>query len=828
MLDYQKLFTLSPNPYMVLDRELRYVAFNEAYLRLTASRPEDLLGRNIFDVFPHDPEDAANTSARQLRESFQRVFSGRVPDTLAFIRYRVPRQTPEGVKTEDRYWSATHTPVLDAQGEVAFILQHTEDVTELQQAQRAGVLRRAQAVQEVNWTLDAERRHLRRLFEQAPGFMCFLRGHQHVFELANTSYYQLVGHREIIGRPVREALPEVEGQGYFELLDKVFTTGEPFVGRGMRALLQRQPGGALDEVYIDLVYQPILAPDGTVSGIFVQGHDITEQKHAQDELRLYREHLEELVRERTHALEESEAERRQAEAALRQAQKMEAVGNLTGGVAHDFNNLLQVISGNLQLLQRDVYGSAQGQRRLQAAVRAVERGAKLASQLLAFARRQPLEPAVLNLGRLVRGMDELLRRALGADIDIETVIAGDLWNTFVDPNQLENVILNLAINARDAMAGQGKLALTASNTWLDEHEALLTPDVAPGPYVLLSVSDTGAGMPPEVMERVFEPFFTTKPEGRGTGLGLSMVYGFVKQSGGHIHIDSQVGHGTTLKLYLPRANQAEAPLPESVAAPIEGGTETVLVVEDNPEVRTTVVELLTDLGYRVLKASDAQSALAIIQSGLVIDLLFTDVVMPGPLHSTELARQAQALLPDLKVLFTSGYTENAIMHGGRLDPGVSLLSKPYPREALARKMRQLLSQAPVPAQPERAPGPGKTGALHILVVDDDESLRLSVSDLLEELGHDVLAVPSAEEARTALEASGFDVLFTDVSLPGMSGVELARQTRLAHPGLHVIISSGHGSTLPGGDTLAGAVLLPKPYELAQLQEVLEQFSLGRR
>jgi PAS domain S-box-containing protein len=853
-LDYQALFNLSPNPYMVVDRELRYVAFNEAYLSVTASRPEDLLGRYIFDVFPNDPNDAANPSARQLRESFHRVLAGRVPDTLAVIRYRVPRQTAEGVRIEDRYWSATHTPLLDARGEVAFILQHTVDVTELQQLQQAvraseavqdrtgsadqleaGVLRRAQLVQEANWLLDAERRHLRRLFEQAPGFVCFLRGPQHVFELVNTSYYQVVGHREIIGKPIREALPEVEGQGYFELLDKVFATGEPFVGRGMRARLQRQRGSELDEVYLDLVYQPILTPEGTVSGIFVQGHDISEQKRAQDELRLYREHLEELVRERTRALDESEAERRQAEAALRQAQKMEAVGNLTGGVAHDFNNLLQVIGGNLQLLQREVADSEQGQRRLQTAVGAVERGAKLASQLLAFARRQPLEPVVLNLGRLVRGMDDLLRRALGADIEIETVIAEDLWNTFADRNQLENVILNLAINARDAMEGEGKLTLAVGNALLDAHSALLQPDVVAGPYVLLSVSDTGSGMPPEVMERVFEPFFTTKPEGRGTGLGLSMVYGFVKQSGGHIHIDSQVGHGTTLKIYLPRANRAEEPLTEVLTAPIEGGTETLLVVEDNPEVRATVVELLTDLGYRVLKAPDAQSALAIIQSGLSIDLLFTDVVMPGPLRSTELAREAQTILPDLKVLFTSGYTENAIMHGGRLNPGVSLLSKPYPREALARKLRQLLHtapkrlapwQAPVRTEPEPPPTPTKPGRLRILLVDDDESLRLSVTDLLEELGHGVLAVPSAEAARTALDAHGFDVLFTDVSLPGMSGVELARQTVLANPELRVIISSGYGNTVPGGEAPEGAVLLPKPYELSQLQQVLEQFALS--
>ncbi|MFL5353705.1 response regulator [Archangium sp.] len=855
-IDFKTLFELSPNPYMLLDRELRYVAANEAYLRVTASRREELLGRGIFDAFPHDPEDPNNRSARMLRESFERVLKKHVPDTLALIIYRVPRQTDAGVVVEERYWSATHTPVLDGQGEVAFILQHTVDVTELQrlkQAMRAaevarepavpaeqveaGILQRARLVQETNTTLDAERRHLRRLFEQAPGFVAFLRGPEHVFELANPAYYQLVGHRDILGRPLPEAIPEVRDQGFIELLDRVFTSGEPVVGRGERLFLQRQPGAPLSEVYVDFVYQPVFETDGTVSGIFAQGHDITEQKRAQDELRRYREHLEELVHERTRALEESESERRQAEAALRQSQKMEAVGKLTGGVAHDFNNLLQVIGGNLQLVLGDVAGNERAQRRLRTAVSAVERGAKLASQLLAFARRQPLEPVAINLGRRVRGMGDLLRRALGEGIEIETVIAGGLWNTFADPNQLENVILNLAINARDAMEGEGKLTIEAGNAMLDDHYAQLHSEVEPGQYVLLAISDTGSGMSPEVMERVFEPFFTTKPEGRGTGLGLSMVYGFVKQTGGHIKIYSEVGHGTTMKIYLPRSLQAEVVATETVTAPVEGGTETILVVEDDPEVRATVVELLTELGYRVLKASDGQSALAVIQSGLHVDLLFTDVVMPGPVRSPDLARRAKALVPDLEVLFTSGYTENAIVHGGRLDAGLSLLSKPYRKEDLARKLRHLLRNrqqrsaarearaAGVRTAPERPPVPPRSSALRILLVEDDEDIRESVCELLESLGHDVRAVPSAEAAQEVLASGGgLDVLFTDVTLPGMSGVELAQEVLRQRPGLRVIIASGHGAevTAGAGDALAGAVLLPKPYVLSQIQSALEQ------
>jgi PAS domain S-box-containing protein len=844
-IDFQSLFDLSPNPYMLLDRELRYVAVNQAYLQVTSSRAEALLGRNVFEAFPHDPDEPDNSSARQLRESFQRVLSGRKPDLLALIRYRIPRQTAGGVVTEERYWSATHTPILDDAGEVAFILQHTTDVTELQRLQQAvgavaqdttvpkqqleaGVFHRARLLQETNELLGAERLHLRRLFEQAPGFVAFLRGRELVFELVNPAYYQLIGHREILGKPVREALPEIEGQGFFELLDQVFTTGEPFVGRGQPLSVQRQPGAPLTEVYVDFVYQPIVEPDGTVSGIFAQGHEVTEQKRAQEELRLYREHLERLVRERTRELEASEAERRLAEAALRQAQKMEAVGKLTGGVAHDFNNLLQVIGGNLQLLQRDLVISERAQRRLETAVSAVERGARLAAHLLAFARQQPLDPRVLNPGRLVRDMDDLLRRALGEDIEIETLVSDGVWNIFVDPNQLENVILNLAINSRDAMEREGKLTIAGGNVLLDEHDALLHPDVVPGQYVVLAVSDTGSGMTPEVLERAFEPFFTTKPEGRGTGLGLSMVYGFIKQSGGHIKLDSEVGQGTTITLYFPRALQAEVPRTESVAGPVEGGTETLLVVEDDAAVRATVVELLTELGYRVLRATDGQSALAVIQSGLPVDLLFTDVVMPGPLSSLDLARQAKVLLPDLEVLFTSGYAENAIVHGGRLDPGVCLLSKPYRREELALKLRQLFHDrqqrlaargAPAPRKPAEARS-SSPAHLRILLVEDDEAIRSSACELLEVLGHEVRPVSTGEEARQALAAHGFDVLFTDVSLPGMSGLLLAREALRQHPGLRVIISSGQGGAVEDG--VAGAVLLPKPYDLSQMGRALAQ------
>ena len=382
---------------------------------------------------------------------------------------------------------------------------------------------------------------------------------------------------------------------------------------------------------------------------------------------------------------------RQTEEQLRQAQKMDAIGQLTGGVAHDFNNILQVISANLQLLGRIGAGNEKIELRVEKALGAVKRGAQLASQLLSFGRRQALQPKVVNVGRFVVGMEDMLRRALGEAIEVETVVSGGLWNTLVDPTQIENALLNLAINARDAMAGSGKLTIEVGNASLDDAYARRNAEVLPGQYVMLAVSDTGSGMTPEVIAKAFDPFFSTKAEGKGTGLGLSMVYGFVKQTGGHVKIYSELGHGTVVKMYLPRSQQSEDLLTPVDAGATTGGTETILVAEDDEEVRATVVDILSELGYRVLKAKDAASALTIIESGARIDLLFTDVVMPGPLKSPELARKARERIPDIAVLFTSGYTENAIVHGGRLDAGVDLLPKPYSREALAQKLRQVLA-----------------------------------------------------------------------------------------------------------------------------------------
>ena len=385
-------------------------------------------------------------------------------------------------------------------------------------------------------------------------------------------------------------------------------------------------------------------------------------------------------------------ERRQAEKVARQAQKMEALGQMTGGIAHDFNNLLTVIIGNLDRLQTMLAADPKALRLVELALMGADRGAKLTHQLLAFARRQPLEPRPVNLGQLLPDLTDMLRRSLGEQIEIETIGTGGLWNTSIDPNQFESAVLNLAINARDAMAGGGKLTLEVANVWLDEAYAARHEEVQPGQYVMFGVTDTGSGMPPAVAARAFDPFFSTKAEA-GTGLGLSMVYGFVKQSGGHAKIYSEPGHGTTIKLYLPRSTETDI---QSYQRPATGdltGAETILVVEDEDMVRETVVDMLGGLGYRVLQASNGASALTVLEAGEPIDLLFTDVIMPGSVSSKVLAGRAAELRPGIKVLFTSGYTENTIVHNGRLDPGVQLISKPYPREQLANKIRAVLSRA---------------------------------------------------------------------------------------------------------------------------------------
>ncbi len=384
---------------------------------------------------------------------------------------------------------------------------------------------------------------------------------------------------------------------------------------------------------------------------------------------------------------------RETEGALRHAQKMEAVGQLTGGIAHDFNNLLTVVVGNLEMLNRQLPDDADRMRRTtDSALKGANRAATLTQRLLAFSRRQPLAPKSIDLNKLIGGMSELMHRSLGETITIETVLASDLWRIEVDPSQLENALLNLAVNARDAMPEGGKLTIETTNSQLDEAYATTHAEVMPGQYVLICVSDTGTGIERNIIDRVFEPFFTTKDVGQGTGLGLSQVYGFVKQSGGHVKIHSERSDGTTVKLYFPRhAGDKDEPDIEHPHRVLDGSREeTILVVEDHEDVRALSVEILRELGYKVIEAHDGPTALRLLARTPGIDLLFTDVILPGGMTGRDLAEQASLLRPDLKVLFTTGYARNAIVHQGRLEQGVELIGKPYTYAALATRIRDIL------------------------------------------------------------------------------------------------------------------------------------------
>lgn len=391
---------------------------------------------------------------------------------------------------------------------------------------------------------------------------------------------------------------------------------------------------------------------------------------------------------------EAEARSREAaEAQVRQFQKMQAVGQLTGGIAHDFNNMLAIVIGSLDLAKRRLHQDVpRAELCIDNALEGANRAAQLTARLLAFSRQQPLDPRVLDVNKLVGGMSELLRRTIGENMRVETVLAGGIWRTFADPAQLENAVVNLCVNARDAMPDGGKLTIETTNAHLDDAYAAQHEDVVAGQYVMISVSDTGTGMPPEVIERAFDPFYTTKGAGRGTGLGLSQVHGFVKQSHGHVKIYSEPGVGTTIKIYLPRNTGEEMVREEARPVgelPHARDGEIVLVVEDDERVRHLSVDALRELGYTVVQASDAGQALTVLTLQPRVDLLFTDVVMPD-LDGRRLADKAREQRPDLKVLYTTGYTRNAIVHNGMLDADVAFIAKPFTIEQIALKVRQVL------------------------------------------------------------------------------------------------------------------------------------------
>ncbi|MDT9599435.1 PAS domain-containing protein [Sphingosinicella rhizophila] len=675
-------------------------------------------------------------------------------------------------------------------------------------------------------TVLAERRRideaqrLEQLFDRSPSFMTVLRGPEHIFEMLNQAYLQLVGHRNLIGRPAREALPEVVGQGFFELLDEVYASGKPFTGRSMKIHLQRAPDASPEERLLDFVFQPIADADGRISGVFVEGydvterhlaelalreseerfrliadsapvpmwvtrldrtrsfanrayvdflgisyedaidfdwrtivhpddaariladsvageeslkpfvlegryrrgdgqwrwlrsesqprwgpqgehigfigvaHDITDSKHAEAALREVNETLERRVAERTAdlsaALDRLQAEvgeRERAEEALRQAQKMEAVGQLTGGIAHDFNNLLTPIMGGLDIIANKVE-DPRLKRIADAALESTRRGARLTSQLLAFSRIQRISMAPVAVNDVIGKMGSLLRQTIGGAIRIDTLLDRDVQYAVCDANQLENAILNLAINARDAMPDGGSLSISTSRTSL--HDA---PDIEAGDFVCISVADSGEGMSPEVAERATEPFFSTKPLGKGTGLGLAQVYGIARQSGGTLRIESGVGIGTRIDLFLPAAEAGAAVAEGDTAAQADlddhDGGAAIMIVDDDSDVRSFLADSLEGLGHKVRMAEDGEAALETLASWEP-DLMLLDYAMPL-MHGGEVARKARAFHPALPIIFVTGYAETEQLEAA-LGPSVDILRKPFSVSGLAAAIDKVLKR----------------------------------------------------------------------------------------------------------------------------------------
>jgi PAS domain S-box-containing protein len=658
--DFRTLFEAAPNLYLVLSPDLTIVAASDAYCHATKTERAAILGRGLFEVFPDNPDDPAATGVGNLRASLTRVLHFRRPDAMAVQKYDIRRPVEEGGGFEERYWAPLNSPVLNEAGEVTWIIHRVEDVTEMVrlQAKDAAHAKQADGLQEIIERLQRTGSFLDAVIDNLPGMLFVKAFPDFRFVLFNRAGEELLGYTrdQYLGKTDYDFFPKAEADHFrardrevLELGRTLVIPEEPITTRHRGVRLMRT------------IKVPVRDKDGNPQYLLGFSEDITERK----------------------AIEQQ----------LRQAVKMEAVGQLTGGVAHDFNNLLGIIIGNLDIAAEHAADQTMRET-IQEALGGALRGAELTRRLLAFSRNQPLQAATIDLNQGLPQIATMLRRTLGEQIVVELHPGAELWPVRVDPAQLDEAILNLAINARDAMPGGGMLSIETQNIRLDHDYAYSNPEVTVGDYVQLSISDTGIGMSPAVIERCCEPFFTTKGIEKGTGLGLSMVYGFVKQSGGHIKIYSEIGHGTSVKIYLPRAGagaagKARADIAESSPA---AGSEVILMVEDNKDLRTVTVKQLADLGYRTLEAENAKAALRMLEAHPEIDLLFTDIIMPGGMTGTELAREARRLYPKLKILLTSGYTARAMTNGVHDIAGLELLNKPFRKRDLAQRLRAVLGR----------------------------------------------------------------------------------------------------------------------------------------
>jgi PAS domain S-box-containing protein len=617
------------------------LTWNSGAARLKGYKPEEIIGRS-FSKFYTEEDRAAGLPQKALQTAAE---TGR----FAAEGWRVR-------KDGARFWaSVVIDPIFDETGKIIGFAKVTRDITERQETQQT--------------LLESERRY-RRLVEAVVDYAIFQIDPGGVIATWNVGAERIKGYStsEIVGKHFSTFYTEEDRAARIpERALKIAASEGRYASEGWR--LRKDGSRFWASVVLDAIY----GDSDELLGFAKVTRDITERHEAQQKLRSTQEQL-------------------------AASQKMEAVGQLSGGIAHDFNNLMMIVLGNLETVQRHaakLSGATNAQRALNNAMRGAQRAAALTSRLLAFSRRQPLDPKPLDVNKFLNGSVEFLQRSLGEAIEIEAVGSAGLWNIEVDANHLESALVNLAINARDAMPEGGKLTIEAANMFADDDYIEANQEVSRGQYVVICVTDTGTGMPPDIANHAFEPFFTTKEAGHGTGLGLSQVYGFVKQSGGHIKIYSEPGQGTTIKMYFPRLLRGEEPADQGSDELIAEGeaNETILVVEDDTDVRTYLAEALRDLNYRVVTTSNATAALAILaRNDRRIDLLLTDVVMAG-MNGRELARRAQALRSNLPVLYMTGYSRNAVMHQGRLDDGVELLQKPVSQAQLASRIRGLLDKS---------------------------------------------------------------------------------------------------------------------------------------
>jgi PAS domain S-box-containing protein len=747
--------------FLALDRDWRFTYVNSAAERMLGRAAGELIGRNYWEEYP-----ASAGAPREI--NYRRAMAERV--SVAFENYHAPLR---------RWFDIRAYPARDGGLSVYF-----QDITDRKVAEDA--LHRLNETLEVQVTqrtaeLQAKEARLRTVFETSFTYQGLMAVDGTLVDANATS---LAG--------ISATLEDVVDKPFWET---PWFTGTPGMPEAVRNAIPVVAGGEIvrQEIHVNL-------PVGGWRWFDFQMRPVRDGRDA-------------VVAIVPEAVEVTG--RRQAEEALRQAQKMEGIGQLTGGVAHDFNNLLTIIVGNLETLQRQLKshsGLLALVRPVDNAMRGAQRAVSLTQRLLAFSRQQPLDPKPVDVSRLVNGMSDLLRRSLGEQIAVETVVAGGLWRVNIDANQLEIAIVNLAVNARDAMPDGGRLTIETANALLDEGYAADQAEVIPGQYVVLAVTDNGTGMSRETLAKAFEPFFTTKDVGHGTGLGLSQVYGFVKQSGGHVKIYSELGEGTTVKIYLPRLYSDEAAVVDEPIAKIARGqdNETILVVEDDEDVRAYSRGVLHELGYDVLEAPNGRIALDILAKHPEIKLLFTDVGLPGGMNGRQLSEAARQQWPKLKVLFTTGYARNAIVHDGRVDPGVELITKPFTYAALAGKLRDILDSRTAPAR--------------ILVVEDELLIQMLAIESLEELGFKVETAGTAADARSKLRLLNGEVAATilDIGLPDAKGDVLLSELRAVYPSLPVLIASGHDEALLrkrfAGQKFIG--FLSKPYTIDQLRRAL--------